>query len=362
MADPEGEYVASAYTLADHARILNRGGVQATVLFDDYKRSERAKSLRTEIEGLRKGKRAGSEEIIQSYQVEIDMLDQISLSWMGEGYDQIPVVPLSKASSLSLSSTDIFVIPEYAKPIAVELKKSKAPCLIVLYVQNLFAMITASSLSMSLINDLGIGHIFVNNEYGKDFMESNYKEGRLLKYTEFEPIVPKYFKKGYQTPQIGIYAKNPDHVSLFHKSFMERYPSMAWVSVEILRGMKREDFAKRLSKCAVGIQLDNMACYGTFIPECLASGVAPLYLESQFDLPYDGKVYSSKSIVNAKSRDGRYYDLVEAAYISLVNFLQGKESAKADWNFNLESPVSESEVLAKYQALIQDRASKIKKD
>lgn len=375
--DAKNYPLASQYELFFHAKTMSEYGYNTCVVMDDTENKDELDGLNDELSELLKQKKQDNDRI-EDVRAMIRSLKNPYPKWMGNDFKKVELKLLSEINqNTKVSPVDVFVIPEIFKDFAYHMAKNSLNTKNVMFVQDLTRFFTISTQDLSYVADMKISNFIMTTDYARDLVKQSLRiDGELLKYHILPPSIPEYFKpKPLKHPKIAILSRNSEDTKLFHKAFIERHPELKWVPFENLANIPRKAFADKVASSAVGVMMDRRATFGTFPLECAASHTYPVALGSDFDLPYtdvqedNAFVIYSDRIVDKKrlGSDGNdhFYDLVEAVYRQLMQFLDGRDGTeyfngiKKHNSEAFETQEKKDAIRNTYEAIIKERKDDI---
>lgn len=371
--DPKYNSLAD-YEMFYQAKVLMENGFNSIVLLDDEVSNKKLLDLKEEKSQLIKSGQTNENSRYLQVNLEIKKLEDPYPNWFDESLKKVKILKLSQITEdFKISSKDFIIMGELFSNVALQLRK--LPSKNVIYVHNYNAFITAQTNDLSYKYDLGINTFLYTNDYTRKFIEDNYSSESLhLNFHKLTPTIPSFFynAESYKKLKVGIISRNGEDVKKLHKIFMKRYPSLNFVSFEVIGGLRRDEYAKKLSEFAVLVEMDKLKTFGTVVLEGIASGcfvVSQLselpidYIEDNDNIP----ITLVNKVVGSKDKNGKFNDIVSGVYNSLLMFLQNynvKNESIEYVNNNttlFEGEESNYKIIDTYNNLIKERIIEIEK-
>jgi len=371
--DPKYNSLAD-YEMFYQAKVLMENGFNTMVLLDDEVSNKKLLDLKEEKSQLIKAGYTNENSRYLQVNLEIKKLEDPYPTWFDDSLKTVKILKLSQITeNFKISSKDFIIMGELFSNVALQLKK--LPSKNIIYIHNYNAFVTTQTNDLSYKYDLGINTFLYTNNYTKKFIEDNYAaESTHLKFHKLTPTIPTFFNnaKSYKKLKVGIVSRNGEDVKKLHKIFMKRYPSLNFVSFEVIGGLRRDEYAKKLSEFAVLVEMDKLKTFGTVVLEGIASGcfVVSQLSELQIDYIEDNDtipITLVNKVVGSKDASGKFNDVVSGVYNSLLMFLQNYNVKSESSDYVAKNPTlfesedSVKKIVDTYTNIINERIKEIEK-
>lgn len=238
--DTKGNPTAGIANIYEHVKLLNELGYNASILHEknDYK-----------LKGNEEGNGIAD--------------------WLGTEYASLPHISI-ESQNLNVSPADFIVIPEIFANIMDQIKAF--PCKKIVLSQSYDYLLELLPIGKRWNVDYGFNDVITTSENQAKYLANLFPSINL----HVVPVsIPSYFKPNEkpQLPVVGIHTRNQSDAAKIAKAFYLKFPIYKWVSFKELRGLSREQFASELSKCCLGVWIDDSAGFGTFPLEAMECGV-----------------------------------------------------------------------------------------
>ena len=186
------------------------------------------------------------------------------VDWLGEEYGNLPHVSI-EGQQLNVGPQDIIIIPEIFANIMEQVKKFA--CKKVVFSQSYDYLLELLPLGRRW-TDYGFNDVITTSEKQANYIKTLFPSIN----THVVPVsIPEYFKDSDKPklPIIAISAREQGTAAKLAKMFYLQYPIYKWVTFKELRGLTRQQFAEEVSKCCLGVWVDDTAGFGTFPLEAI---------------------------------------------------------------------------------------------
>jgi glycosyltransferase involved in cell wall biosynthesis len=189
-------------------------------------------------------------------------------SWLGDKYDELPVVSI-KDDKIEINIDDTIVVPEYYTNTLQQLSNIK--CIKVLLVQQKEYIYENLPIG-SRFSDYGFDRIITTTNESKKYLLEYFPESLVF---VIPPIIEDIFEPSTSTikPFIAISVRDRSIQRKLISEFYLKFPQLRWITFRDMVQMTYEDFSKNLKECMVSLWVDDDSTFGTFPLESMKSGV-----------------------------------------------------------------------------------------
>jgi len=189
-------------------------------------------------------------------------------SWLGDVYDEIPVVSI-KEDNVQIYVEDILVVPEYYSNVLQQLSSIKA--VKVMLVQQKDYIFETLSIG-SRWSDFGFDRCITTSEKTKKYILEYFPE--TLVY-----VIPPYIGENFspstkmKKPYISISCRDRNINRRIISEFYLKYPHLRWITFRDMVQLSYEEFSEALKECMVSVWVDDESTFGTFPLESMKCDV-----------------------------------------------------------------------------------------
>lgn len=188
--------------------------------------------------------------------------------WLGDGYNDIPVVSI-KDDKVEIKIEDVIVVPEYYSNVLQQLANVK--CVKVMLVQQkdyIFETLPVGS----RWSDYGFDRVITTTDSSKKYILDYFPESLVH---IIPPIIGDNFKESEKSlkPFIAISCRDRVAHRKLISEFYLKYPQLRWLTFRDMVQLSYDEFADALKECMVSVWIDDESTFGTFPLESMKCGV-----------------------------------------------------------------------------------------
>lgn len=188
--------------------------------------------------------------------------------WLGEEYDQLPIVAI-KEDNIQISVDDIIVVPEVYSNILQQL--SNVRCAKIMLLQQKEYMFEALPIG-SRWSSFGFDKCITTTKATKKYILEYFPESLVY-------LIPPYIGDNFTPseepikPYIAISCRDRVQHRKIISEFYLKFPQLRWITFRDMVQMSYNDFGEALKECMVSVWVDDESTFGTFPLESMKCGV-----------------------------------------------------------------------------------------
>ena len=272
--------------------------------------------------------------------------------WLGEGYNDLPVVSI-KDDKVEINIEDIIVVPEYYSNVLEQLSNIK--CVKVMLLQQ----------KEYMFETLSLGSRWSNFGFDKVITTTNNTKKYVLEYfpETLVHIIPPFIGDNFKPsekplkPYIAISCRNRSKSRKFISEFYLKFPQLRWITFRDMVQMTYDEFAASLKECFVSLWVDEESTFGTFPLESMKCGV-----------PVIGKIPNNEPDWLGENGMWTYDEskLVEILGTYVLAWLEGVEltdeikNKMKDTLLPYDSSITENNIISVFNSFKNKREEQIK--
>lgn len=189
-------------------------------------------------------------------------------SWLGDGYDILPIVSI-KEDSVELNVDNIIVIPEAYSNVLPQFSNIK--CGKILLMQQKEYMFETLPIG-SRWSNFGFDKCITTTDKAKKYILDYFPE--TLVYT-ISPYIGDNFSPSEmpKKPYIAISCRDRLQHRKLISEFYLKFPQLRWITFRDMIQMSYIEFSDALKECMVSVWLDDESTFGTFPLESMKCNV-----------------------------------------------------------------------------------------
>ena len=271
-----------------------------------------------------------------------DLALNIKMQCLGEGEIKFNDGTSEKCTPLTVSPEDFLIIPE-GFPNIME-KTSKMPCKRIILAQSWYYILNSMNMGQKW-QHFGIKDVISVSDGITQYVNAIMPGLTIKQYSQ--SVDRKIFKPVDMTSKNPVIVFSPgrtaDAVQKTYnviKTFYSFFPHLAWIRVDELKGLSREDYAERLGAAGICLYTDEIAGFGTMPLEAMAMGTHVVGWT-----PLGGKEYM-KADNGFWANNGDIFQLAELLGTAVERWLSGKmdtDEIQAEYENTLSRYTEEKE-------------------
>lgn len=318
------------------AQILKANGYNPVIVYEP-----RLDSKASYVESQKKSKKV---EIYEKFIPSWVGGDEKNLTFqcLGSGEIRFTDNTVQKCEPLTINPEDFVIIPE-GFPNVME-KVSQIPCKKIVFAQSWYYILNSLNVNQNWFQ-FGIRDVISISDGITEYLTAIMPGLNIKQYSQSinrELFKPKSITDKY--PKIGFMPGRSTEAILktynVIKTFYCFYPQYKWVRFDELKGLDKELFAERVAECSMILYTDEIAGFGTFPLEAMASGTHVVGWT-----PLGGKEYMNTDN-GFWAHNGEVFQLAELLGVAMERFMGGlldEPAIQQEYEKTLEKYTEENE-------------------